>query len=273
MKLVRNPEPSRDFSTDHYREIVAAICRSHKTLCFRDIHALGRSVFEIPKFVIMRHDVEFSIPAALRMAEIEAEQGVQSTFFLLQTSDYNPFEEDEAVLIRKILDLGHDLGLHYDAALFERMGVDPLATAKAQIDLFEAFFRTKIHAMSSHMPMRSGRTFSIPGVIDTYNPMYLTEMKYISDSTQAWREGVVTDNLETYNHIHLLTHVCAIMQASSEYHWGHWSASFSGRCKNGRVWALTSLDNRKEKGRSASIIDTLPFSSSAKDHWPLAARA
>jgi hypothetical protein len=122
------------------------------------------------------------------------------------------------VQIRRILELGHDLGLHYDAALFERLNLDPLATAKAQIDLFEAFFQTRIHAMSSHMPMRSGKTFSIPGVIDTYDPMYLTEMKYISDSTQSWREGVVTENLAKYNHIHLLTH---------EYIWhpGSWDWS------------------------------------------------
>lgn len=206
MKLVRDSNPLHDFSMEHYREIVAAISKSHRTLCFRDVHAMGRNILDLPRFVIMRHDVEFSIPAALRMAEVEAEFGVSATYFLLQTSEYNPFEEEEAVRIRRILDLGHDLGLHYDAALFERLGLDPEKTAKAQIDLFETFFRTKIHAMSSHMPMRSGRTFSIPGVIDTYDPLYLTEMKYISDSTQAWREGVVTENLEKYDHIHLLTH-------------------------------------------------------------------
>ncbi len=86
------------------------------------------------------------------------------------------------------------------------LNVDPLEAAKAQIELFQTYFRTKIHAMSSHMPMRSGKTFSIPGVIDTYDPMYLTEMKYISDSPQASREGVVTENQATGNHIHLLTH-------------------------------------------------------------------
>lgn len=206
MKLVRNSNPLHDFSCEHYREIIGAICKTHRTLCFRDVHSLGRSILEIPRFVIMRHDVEFSIPAALRMAEIEAEFGVQATYFLLQTSEYNPFEEDEAVLIRRILELGHDIGLHYDAALFERLGIDPLKTAAAQIELFETFFQTKIHAMSSHMPMRSGRTFSIPGILDTYDPLFLTEMKYISDSTQGWREGVVTGSLEKYNHIHLLTH-------------------------------------------------------------------
>lgn len=206
MKVIRSDDPGRDFTTAHYREILQSIRASHRTLCFRDVHALGRSIFDIPKFVIMRHDVEFSIPAALRMAEIEADEGIQATYFLLQTSDYNPFEEEEAVQIRRILDLGHEIGLHYDAALFERLGVDPAATAVAQIQLFETFFRTKIHAMSSHMPMRSGKTFSVPGVIDTYDPMFLTEMKYISDSTQSWREGVVTENLHKYNHIHLLTH-------------------------------------------------------------------
>ena len=206
MKVIRSNDPGRDFTTDHYREMMQAIRGSHRTICFRDVHAMGREIFEIPKFVIMRHDVEFSIPAALRLAEIEADEGIQSTFFLLQTSDYNPFEEEEAVQIRRILDLGHDIGLHYDAALFERLGMDAAATAEAQIRLFETFFSTKVHAMSSHMPMRSGKTFSLPGVIDTYDPMFLTEMKYISDSTQSWREGVVTQNLDKYNQIHLLTH-------------------------------------------------------------------
>ena len=42
-------------------------------------------------------------------------------------------EEEDAVQIRRILDLGHDIGLHYDAALFERLNVDPLETCKAQI--------------------------------------------------------------------------------------------------------------------------------------------
>jgi hypothetical protein len=206
MKLIRDKDPNKDFSTDHYREICEAIVKSHRTINFRDVHQSGRDILQIPKFVLMRHDVEFSIPASLRLAEIEAEFGIQSTFFLLQTSDYNPFEEDEAVLIRRIIELGHDIGLHYDAALFERLGLDPQKTAQAQIDLFEAFFNTRIHAMSSHMPMRSGKTFSLPDVIDTYDPLFLTEMKYLSDSTQAWREGVVTRVLDQYNHIHLLTH-------------------------------------------------------------------
>lgn len=219
MTLVREAEPDYDFSTAHYQEIVTTIQRSHRTLSFGEVHALGDTLMDIPRFVIMRHDVEFSIPAALRLAEIDAAAGVRSTFFFLLTSDYNPFEEEQAGGIRRILDLGHDIGLHYDAALLERLRLDATAVVKAQISNLETFFDTTVFAMSSHMPMRSGLTLSIPDVIDVYEPRFMVDMKYLSDSTQRWREGVVTANLSRHDRIHLLTH---------EYIWHplgwHWSA-------------------------------------------------
>lgn len=206
MKLIRNSDPRQDFSLEHYQEILKKILQSHKTINFLDIWEDNKLISTTEKFVIMRHDVEFSVSSALRLAEIDAAHNISSTFFLLQTSEYNPFEEETAMMIRKIISFGHDIGLHYDAGLFERIGVDAVKVAKAQVDLFESFFNIRIHAMSSHMPMRSGRTFSLPGVIDTYDPEYMVNMKYLSDSNQLWREGVVTENLSKYNHIHLTTH-------------------------------------------------------------------
>jgi len=86
------------------------------------------------------------------------------------------------------------------------MGANAQGVAASQIALFEAFFGTEVHAMSSHMPMRSGKAFAIESVVDTYDPLYVADIKYLSDSTQSWREGVVTDLLQEYPHIHLLTH-------------------------------------------------------------------
>ena len=206
MTVNRPENPDDDFTLEHYAQILAAISTSHEVISFKDAQALGRGILDKERCLIMRHDVEFSLEAALRLAVADAAAGLRSTFFLLQTSDYNCFEDEGAQMVRQILDLGHDIGLHYDAALFERMELDFEATARAQIDLFETFFKTKVYAMSSHMPMRSGKTFSIDNVVDTYDPLYLKEMKYLSDSTQAWREGVVTGVLEKYSHIHLLTH-------------------------------------------------------------------
>ena len=60
--------------------------------------------------------------------------------------------------------------------------------------------------MSSHMPMRSNVTFSIEGLIDTYDGLYMNKMKYISDSNQRWREQMLDENLSKYSHIHLQLH-------------------------------------------------------------------
>lgn len=206
MKSHRPNDIEKDFSLEHYAELLEAIKKTHATFSFKDASKLGREILDVERFVIMRHDVEFSLPAALRLAKADHAGGVHSTFFLLQTSDYNPFEEESSLIVREILSMGHDLGLHYDAALFEKMGADPVHVAKCQIGHFEAFFNTTVYAMSSHLPMRSGRTFAIPGVVDTYDPLYMKEIKYLSDSTQAWREGIVSRNLDKHPKIHLLTH-------------------------------------------------------------------
>jgi hypothetical protein len=135
---------------------------------------------------------------------------VRSTFFLQYGSDYNIFENRSAEQVAGILELGHDIGLHYDIGLLERQGSDPAELAAQMIGLMESFWATKIWAVSPHLAMRSGRLLRIPGVVDAYEPLYFSEIKYVSDSTQVWREGVVTSLLAAHDRIQLLTH---------EYYW------------------------------------------------------
>ena len=216
----RTPEPDAaidrpadrdvDFTLEHYREILAALKERHLPLSFKDAHELGRDILKLDRFVLLRHDVEFSLTSALRMARLDHEAGVRSTFFLLLSSDYNVFEPAGAAIVRQILDLGHDVGLHYDMAAYEQNGTDPVEIARQQIALLESYFSTRVYAMSSHMPMRSGKTLRLPDVVDVYDPLYVDEIKYVSDSTQKWREGVVTSLLGEHDRIHLLTH---------EYYW------------------------------------------------------
>ena len=66
------------------------------------------------RFVIMRHDIDFDLEKALFFAEMEAELGVQSTyFFLLRTNHYNVFSREGTDIVKRILGLGHDMGLHF----------------------------------------------------------------------------------------------------------------------------------------------------------------
>ena len=209
-RTARPADPDLDFTLAHYREILERIASTHRTFSFGEAAPLGEALLDVERFVLMRHDVEFSLDAAVTMARADHDAGVRSTFFVQIGSDYNLFEADGAEAVESILDLGHDLGFHYDLGLLERSGGDPVALAGRAIELIEGFFDTRIRAASPHMPMRSGRTLPIPGVVDAYDPLYFERIKYLSDSTQVWREGVVTSLLDRYDQIQLLTH---------EYHW------------------------------------------------------
>ena len=206
----RPADPNLDFTLDHYREILARIVATHRTFSFVEAAPMGEALLDVERFVLMRHDVEFSLDAALTMARADRGAGVRSTFFVQIGSDYNLFDADGAEAVEEILDLGHDLGFHYDLGLLERSGGDPVEVARRAIGLIEGFFDTEIRAASPHMPMRSGRTLGIPGIVDAYDRLYFERIKYLSDSTQVWREGVVTLLLDRYDQIQLLTH---------EYHW------------------------------------------------------
>lgn len=210
LKGKRSGAPEHDFTLAHYREILAAITASHPTLSFAEAAPLGRDLLARERFVLMRHDVELSLEGALALARADHEAGIRSTFFLQLGADYNLFEPESAALVRELLDLGHDLGLHYDLELLEQAGSDAAVVARRMIDLMEAFWATRVYAASPHLPMRAGRTLEIEGVVDVYDPLYFSDVKYLSDSTQSWREGVVTGLLSRYDRIQLLTH---------EYHW------------------------------------------------------
>lgn len=206
----RPANPDRDFTLEHYREILARITATHETLSFAQAVPLGRDLLAKERFVLMRHDVEFSLDDAVTIARADREAGVRSTFFLQLGSDYNIFENANVPLVAEILELGHDIGLHYDVELLEMSNADPTDLARRMIALIESFWSTRVWAVSPHMPMRSGRRLEIPGVVDAYDPLYFTEIKYLSDSTQVWREGVVTSLLDEHDQIQLLTH---------EYYW------------------------------------------------------
>lgn len=200
-----NIDPDRDFTYGHYRLILQRLKRTHAFVSFAEAEA---AIAAGRRIVIMRHDVEMSLSGAERLAELDAEAGIRSIFFLLLTGEYNCFAEEGMRHIRAVLSLGHEIGLHYDGGLFKRLGLDPVDTARRQIAVLEGAFGVRVSAMSAHMPMRSGIVFGLPGVINVYDRRFIADMTYVSDSVQQWRHGVVTSLADRQPRIHLLTHEC-----------------------------------------------------------------
>lgn len=69
--------------------------------------------------VFVRHDVDISLARALRMADMEKNLGIQSTYFFRMHAEKYDFEQAIPV-IRKLHSEGFGIGLHYDMLTYTK---------------------------------------------------------------------------------------------------------------------------------------------------------
>lgn len=164
-----------------------------------------------PRCAILRHDVDNSLPQAARMAELEAEHGVKSTYFiLLRTDFYNAASASAQRLLRRMLALGHEIGLHFDEAAY------PAGTPEETVerilrerDVLSAILQTSVTTVSMHRPSKATleADLKIPGMVNSYGDTFFRSFKYLSDSRRRWREPVESIvGAGTYDRLHILTH-------------------------------------------------------------------
>jgi folate-dependent phosphoribosylglycinamide formyltransferase PurN len=199
-----------DFTETAYR----ALLRSAKAsgYAFVGYDALA----EAPaRHVVWRHDVDVSMHRAAALAQIEAEEGVRSTFFLNpHCTYYNLLEPGIAVLTRKIIDLGHAIGLHFDADAFpgETWTADRLEANLTTVrQLLETIIGQPVGAYSYHNPdVGNLLAFDtdMAGMVNAYNSTFRLAYIYASDSNGYWRfrpiSELICDGAE--DRLHILTH-------------------------------------------------------------------
>ena len=67
--------------------------------------------------ILWRHDVDYSLNRAVKLAVIEQEEQVRAHYFINIRSDFfSVTEASQVALVRMIVDLGHFVGLHFDAS-------------------------------------------------------------------------------------------------------------------------------------------------------------
>lgn len=151
---------------------------------------------EYDKCAILRHDVDFKLQDAGRLASVEQKEGIRSTYFVLLTSDfYNVFSRNSRSLIDGIRRCGHEIGLHFDEARYpEEMGNIDLIRKRI---LEEAGILAKavgepVTKVSMHRPSKNilRSNLGIPGMVNTYSDQFFSAFKYFSDSRHCWREPV-----------------------------------------------------------------------------------
>lgn len=192
-----------------YRRIVEKIAETGRAKTFE-------AAAKVDDFIILRHDVEFSLESAVSMAELDAIAGLESTFFIQIGSEaYNPFSEEGQRIIAIIAALGHHIGLHYRQANIPHAQQE--REIKQQAEAMENVLGVQVKAFSCHRPKSDTayEKLSVPGMLNAYGEHFFTrtdtpeeaEVKYISDSKCKWRWGYPdAKTLAAHNRVQVLIH-------------------------------------------------------------------
>lgn len=200
-----------NFTYESYRNLIGLLRRSGYTF------ANYYNYQEHSRCVILRHDIDNSLPQAVRLAELEAEEGVHSTWFvLLRTDFYNPASAAAQKVLHRIRELGHELGLHFDEMAYpdtNSTGIHAHSSTEERIrheaDILSDICGCPITTVSMHRPSQATleADLDVPGMVNSYGQTFFRDFKYLSDSRCRWREPV--ENIirsGEYDRLHILTH-------------------------------------------------------------------
>ena len=169
------------FDLEHYRELLAAATAGGYRFAFFDRPPETGTV-------ILRHDVDLSLDAALRMAELEADAGAAATYFLMTRSEfYNLDSPSGEEAIARLRELGHRVGLH---------AVWPHVDRDDRFDAVLAWLNPDPDYMRE----------PVEGLVNVMEAPWADV--YRSDSNQHWRQGCPHEELAAgaFERLQLLTH-------------------------------------------------------------------
>jgi hypothetical protein len=187
---------SSDFTYKYFRRILDAIKGGFQChpIC-ESPQILGSK--GSPK-LLLRHDVDISLPIACRMAEIEAECRLRATYMVMTNGLlYSLTDDDSRRILRLLIAMGHEVALHFDIGALEGNG--KVTAIEMEIDTackqLEDVLGLPVQSISFHRPG------SYDGLLSPFSqgPLFVADRVnayaadlmggYLSDSKGSWRDG------------------------------------------------------------------------------------
>ena len=173
------------FTIDHYKECIQLARDKGYTIS----NVIGYNE-TIKKCIVLRHDIDFSLDYAHKLATYENRFGIKSSYYVyLHSETYNALAPENMEIIRKIRELGHEVGLHYDSRYDNFDDIVVSCMLNHQID-----------TLTQHNPSMTSEP-----IIPITNPKHFP-IKYISDSGRNWRQGCMCQHIGKEDKLHILTH-------------------------------------------------------------------
>ena len=194
-----------DFTYAAYTKLISLLRENNYELCGYNDYAMHS------RCAILRHDVDYCLEKALRLADLENSLNVISTYFILLSSDfYNVASKKDRDIICDIAKSGHKIGLHFDEKVYnlsDNAGFEERVEKERFI--LSNLLDLEVNAVSMHRPSKEtlAADYKFKNAVNSYSEIFFKEFKYLSDSRSNWREPVldiIKSNL--YNRLHILVH-------------------------------------------------------------------
>lgn len=198
-----------NFTENNYTYILNIAKKKFNFISFKDYKKYENTI-------LWRHDIDLSIHRALNLAQIENKENIKSTYFFhFHNNFYNLLEEEIILFAKKILELGHELGLHFDPHFYHTIfgsNCDLIKYVKIEKKLLEELFENKVVAISFHNPDTflnfDTKKEKILDMVNVNSNYIKTHYAYCSDSNGYWRFERLEDILLKTDilKLHVLTH-------------------------------------------------------------------
>jgi hypothetical protein len=195
---------NRTFSRSGYADLLNT-ARS----CGYDIRPIRDALRDdISVMLLLRHDVDLSLRLALDMAQFEHERGIAATYYVLPYNDfYSPFSADGRRALLRMAEMGHEVGLHCDGAIYPEEKSAFQRAVRRDIEMLEDIIGQKVVSASQHSPIDT-RPIDFGDLIeiDPYAAWIMEKFAYVSDSAMSWRSATPWDLLQSGKSLQLLIH-------------------------------------------------------------------
>lgn len=171
--------------------------------------------FGSEKVIIVRHDLDFNLESAIRMASVDFELGVKSTFFLrVCARGYNILSYEGLNFINQLKEMDMEIGLHADIGMEGVMKTNARDALLRQLSALESAYGQPLLGISAHAPATLGGINLCDELVNSghityhaYEKKFTSQpFKYLSDSMRIWREGDPYEVGKNFEAIQLLTH-------------------------------------------------------------------
>lgn len=201
------------FSFNDYREIIRLIKETGLACTYEE--AIRRD-----RFILMRHDVEYSVERAFLLSKVEESMDFRSAFFFQWTNNsYNILSRKNRDILTEMHERGQHIGLH-----FALNGMTDMKLVRERIkkeaDMLSDMLGFAITTFSIHRPSPDvlRENIKIKGLLNAYQDDFFTfdknasatsdlRIKYMSDANHVWRYGYPDEKeIRSHDKIQILTH-------------------------------------------------------------------